>query len=66
MRKRLSKLSRLCDRYETSDRADAVISNAVLEDLGILSHIESKHVIDCYELRRVKESLDRMQCRKLK
>ena len=35
MRKRLSKLSRLCDRYGTSDIAGAVIPNAVLEDLGI-------------------------------
>ena len=46
MRKKLSKLAKICDRYGSTDRAGTAIATAVLEDFGIVTKDYQSNVID--------------------
>ena len=51
MRKKLSTLTKICDRYGSTNRAGEVIATAVLEDFRIVSKDDQSNVIDQYKLR---------------
>ncbi|GBN20203.1 hypothetical protein AVEN_149934-1 [Araneus ventricosus] len=46
MRTRLPAIAMVCDRYNVSDRAAAAITSAVLQDFGIISEVDTSHVMD--------------------
>jgi len=52
LRRKLPTLARACDRTGISDRCAAVITSAVLQDFGLISHLDSSSVIDRSKNRR--------------
>jgi len=45
-------LARACDRHGLSDRSAAAIATAVLEDIGVVTAVDSSNVIDRSKIRR--------------
>lgn len=56
MRLKLPSVALACDRTGVSDRAAALIANAVLEDLGMVSKDNSAMTIDRMKIRRARKS----------
>lgn len=61
MRIKLPSLAIACDRTGVSDRAAAIIANAVLEDIGALSKDKSAMTIDRMKIRRARKT-ERVVC----
>ena len=55
----LRNLAIMCDRYQISDRAGSAISNAVLQDYGIITPDEMSVIIDKKKLHRSRFSVRR-------
>lgn len=52
MRLTLPSLAQACDRTGVSDRSAAIIANAVLKDVGLISKEETSKIIDRSKIRR--------------
>ena len=51
-RVKLPAVALACDRFGLSDRAAAIITSAVLQDIGIVHEGDVTHVIDRNKIRR--------------
>ena len=56
MRVKLPSVALACDRTGVSDRAAAIIANAVLEDIGLVSKSRSSQVVARMKIRRARMS----------
>jgi len=54
-RRKWSNFARMCERYQVSDRAAAVVANIVLVDVGMVTDDDKTCVIDRSKLRRETE-----------
>ena len=50
-----SNLSRMCKRYQLSDRAGAAIASSVLQDLGLVNEENISMIIDYHKLQRERQ-----------
>ncbi|GBO23555.1 hypothetical protein AVEN_175348-1, partial [Araneus ventricosus] len=52
MKTRLPATATVCERYNVSNRASSAITSAVLQDFGIISEVDTSHLVDENKVRR--------------